>query len=49
MRIQNPGKVKNYYQALLNRDEAYVGIFYAGVITTGIFLYFILPCPKTQT
>lgn len=37
MRIQNPGKVKNYYQALLNRDEAYVGIFYAGVITTGIF------------
>lgn len=37
MRIQTSDKVKIYYQALLNRDEAYVGIFYAGVITTGIF------------
>ena len=26
-----------YYQALLNRDEQYVGVFYAGVKTTGIF------------
>lgn len=37
MRIQSPDKVKVYYQALLNRDEAYVGIFYVGVITTGVF------------
>ncbi len=37
MHIQSPDKVKIYYQALLNRDEAYVGIFYVGVITTGVF------------
>lgn len=37
MRIESPDKVKTYYQALLNRDEAYVGIFYVGVMTTGVF------------
>lgn len=37
MRIQNPEKVSSYYQALLNRDQSYVGIFYVGVVTTGVF------------
>ncbi|MEX1221117.1 MAG: methylated-DNA--[protein]-cysteine S-methyltransferase [Idiomarina sp.] len=37
MRIQNPEKVSRYYQALLNRDQSYVGIFYVGVVTTGVF------------
>lgn len=37
MRIQNPDKQNKYYQALLNRDQSYVGIFYVGVVTTGVF------------
>ena len=30
-------KVEEYYQALLNRDSKYVGIFYVGVTTTSVF------------
>ena len=30
-------KAKEYYQALLNRDSKYVGIFYVGVKTTSVF------------
>jgi len=30
-------KREEYYQALLDRDSKYVGIFYAGVITTSVF------------
>lgn len=37
MRIQNSDKQNQYYQALLNRDQSYVGIFYVGVVTTGVF------------
>jgi len=48
MRIQNPDQIKNYYQALLNRDEAYVGIFYVGVITTGVFCISICRARKPK-
>ena len=30
-------KVEEYYQALLNRDSKYIGIFYVGVTTTSVF------------
>ncbi len=30
-------KLEEYYQALLDRDSKYVGIFYAGVTTTSVF------------
>lgn len=30
-------KVEEYYQALLNRDSRYIGIFYVGVKTTSVF------------
>lgn len=30
-------KIDEYYQALLNRDSKYIGIFYVGVKTTSIF------------
>jgi len=30
-------KAEEYYQALLNRDSTYVGIFYLGVKTTSVF------------
>jgi len=33
----SPAKVEEYYQALLNRDTKYIGIFYVGVKTTSIF------------
>lgn len=48
MRIQNPEQIDNYYQALLNRDEAYVGIFYVGVITTGVFCISICRARKPK-
>ncbi|MEM9549213.1 MAG: methylated-DNA--[protein]-cysteine S-methyltransferase [Bacteroidota bacterium] len=37
MQIVDPKEVKKYYNALIERDEQYVGIFYVGVKTTGIF------------
>ena len=37
MYIQNPTDIQKYYQALVDRNEQFVGIFYAGVKTTGIF------------
>jgi len=33
----NTSKVEEYYQALLNRDSQYVGVFFVGVKTTSIF------------
>jgi len=30
-------KIEEYYQALLNRDSKYIGIFYVGVKTTSVF------------
>ncbi len=37
MIISNPKKIDDYYQALVNRDPKYIGIFYVGVKTTSVF------------
>ncbi len=37
MHIQDPKDIQKYYQALLDRDRQFVGTFFAGVKTTGIF------------
>jgi AraC family transcriptional regulator, regulatory protein of adaptative response / methylated-DNA-[protein]-cysteine methyltransferase len=37
MLITNPVKIKKYYQALLDKESSYVGIFYVGVKTTTVF------------
>ena len=37
MFITDTKKIETYYQALLNKDPAYVGTFYVGVKTTSIF------------
>ena len=37
MRINDKNKINTYYQALLERDQSYVGIFYVGVKTTSVF------------
>lgn len=37
MQISNAKDIKKYYNALVARDDKFVGIFYAGVKTTGIF------------
>jgi AraC family transcriptional regulator of adaptative response/methylated-DNA-[protein]-cysteine methyltransferase len=37
MQISNARDVKKYYHALIERDQQFVGIFYVGVKTTGIF------------
>ena len=37
MHISDTREVQKYYDALVSRDEKFVGIFYVGVKTTGIF------------
>ena len=37
MQIEDPTLINQYYQALINRNPEYLGIFYAGVKTTSIF------------
>lgn len=37
MKIDDQEKIHRYYQALLDRDESYTGVFYVGVKTTSIF------------
>jgi len=37
MQISNVKDIEKYYNALVSRDEQFVGIFYVGVKTTGIF------------
>ncbi len=37
MLITNKEKIEDYYQALVDRKESYVGIFYVGVKTTSVF------------
>ena len=37
MKITEKKKIKTYYQALLDRDPSFVGVFYAGVKTTSVF------------
>jgi len=35
--ISNPSLIKEYYQALVNKDDSYKSRFIAAVKTTGIF------------
>lgn len=37
MSISSPSKIEEYYQALVNRDSKYLGIFFVGVKTTAVF------------
>lgn len=37
MQITDPDKIAQYYQALLDRNKSFVGIFYVGVKTTDVF------------
>ena len=37
MQVSNAKDIKKYYNALVERDNQFVGIFYVGVKTTGIF------------
>ncbi|TRX48301.1 methylated-DNA--[protein]-cysteine S-methyltransferase [Fulvivirga sp. M361] len=37
MLITEKEKISKYYQALLNREQSFVGIFYVGVKTTSVF------------
>ena len=37
MLVSNPKEINKYYQALVERDASFLGIFYVGVKTTGIF------------
>ena len=37
MHITDKQKIKTYYQAILDRDQSFVGIFYTAVKTTSIF------------
>lgn len=37
MRITNSAEIARYYKALLEKDQQFIGIFYVGVKTTGIF------------
>ncbi|MEM1124264.1 MAG: Ada metal-binding domain-containing protein, partial [Bacteroidota bacterium] len=37
MQITDTNKIDQYYQALLDRNQSYVGIFYVGVKTTDVF------------
>lgn len=46
--ITDPQKREIYYQALVNRDSHYDGIFYAGIITTGIFCHATCPARKPK-
>ena len=37
MRVTDPQDIAKYYQALVDRDQQFIGIFFVGVKTTGIF------------
>ena len=37
MRITDHKKIETYYQALLDRRQSFVGIFFVGVKTTSVF------------
>lgn len=37
MRITNSADIAKYYKVLLEKDQQFIGIFYVGVKTTGIF------------
>lgn len=44
----NESKQQEYYQALLNKDKDYEGIFYVGVKTTGVFCRPTYPARKPK-
>lgn len=48
MQAITPSKANEYYQALLNRDSKYVGVFYAGVKTTSVFCISICRARKPK-
>ncbi|WP_118195899.1 bifunctional transcriptional activator/DNA repair enzyme AdaA [Albibacterium indicum] len=37
MRVNNPKEINRLYQALLRKDEQFIGTFFVGVKTTGVF------------
>lgn len=37
MLITDQSKVDEYYEALINRDQQYIGVFFVGVTTTSVF------------
>ncbi len=47
MRI-SPKQQKLFYDALVRKDPKYVGVFYAGVKTTGVFCHSICPARKPK-
>lgn len=48
MKIEDAATVKRYYEALLARDPAYVGVFYAAVRTTSVFCLSICRARKPK-
>jgi len=48
MIISNPSKIKAYYEALIERNSEYVGIFYVGVKTTNVFCISICRARKPK-
>lgn len=37
MQVNNPTEISKYYKALVERDPGFIGIFFVGVKTTGVF------------
>lgn len=48
MRITDSATVQKYYQALLAKDQQFVGVFYVGVKTTGIFCISVCTARKPK-
>ncbi|ABX42117.1 bifunctional transcriptional activator/DNA repair enzyme AdaA [Lachnoclostridium phytofermentans] len=46
--IKDENKKHQYYQALLNKDSKYDGIFFAGIRTTGVFCHATCPAKKPR-
>jgi len=48
MQIQDTKKIAQYYKALVEKDRQFVGVFYVGVKTTGIFCISICTARKPK-
>ena len=48
MIVSSPSKIKAYYEALIERNSEYVGIFYVGVKTTNVFCISICRARKPK-
>lgn len=46
--IKDENKKRQYYEALLNKDSKYDGIFFAGIKTTGVFCHATCPAKKPK-